>query len=60
MVLVQVTLDRTTRADLAACRALLDDRLAALPGVLQGHTYVVMEEVRDARPLADPGERARP
>jgi Lrp/AsnC family leucine-responsive transcriptional regulator len=85
MVLVQVTLDRTTSnvfeafraavlqipqvleclmvaggfdylikvrvADMPAYRALLGDKLAALPGVLQTHTYVVMEEVKDTRLL---------
>lgn len=33
-------------ADMAAYRALLGDCLATLPGVLQTHTYVVMDEVR--------------
>lgn len=85
MVLVQVTLDRTTSnvfeafrtailgipqvleclmvaggfdylikvrvADMPAYRTLLGDRLATLPGVLQTHTYVVMEEVKDTRLL---------
>lgn len=34
-------------ADMIAYRALLGDRLTALPGVLQTHTYVVMEEVKN-------------
>jgi len=38
-------------ADMPAYRALLGERLAALPGVLQTHTYVVMEEVKDTRLL---------
>jgi Lrp/AsnC family transcriptional regulator, leucine-responsive regulatory protein len=34
-------------ADMIAYRALLGDKLTALPGVLQTHTYVVMEEVKN-------------
>lgn len=34
-------------ADMAAYRLLLGDHLAKLPGILQTHTYVVMEEVKD-------------
>ncbi|MEO3432793.1 winged helix-turn-helix transcriptional regulator [Inquilinus sp. CAU 1745] len=34
-------------ADMAAYRLLLGDYLAKLPGILQTHTYVVMEEVKD-------------
>ncbi|TCO83038.1 AsnC family transcriptional regulator [Plasticicumulans lactativorans] len=34
-------------ADMAAYRDLLGEKLAALPGVLQTHTYVVMEEVKN-------------
>lgn len=34
-------------ADMTAYRNLLGDKLTALPGVLQTHTYVVMEEVKN-------------
>lgn len=34
-------------ADMAAYRKLLGEKLTALPGVLQTHTYVVMEEVKN-------------
>ncbi len=34
-------------ADMTAYRTLLGDKLTALPGVLQTHTYVVMEEVKN-------------
>jgi Lrp/AsnC family transcriptional regulator, leucine-responsive regulatory protein len=41
-------------ADMAAYRRFLED-LAALPGIEQTHTYVVMEEVKSSRflPIAD-------
>jgi len=38
-------------ADMAAYRRFLED-LAALPGVQQTHTYVVMEEVKSSRAIA--------
>ncbi len=38
-------------ADMDAYRKLLGDKLTALPGVLQTHTYVVMEEVKNTREL---------
>jgi Lrp/AsnC family leucine-responsive transcriptional regulator len=34
--------------DMAAYRAVLGDRLGKLPGLLQTHSYFVMEEVKDA------------
>ena len=34
-------------ADMADYRSLLSDKLTSIPGVLQTHTYVVIEEVKD-------------
>ena len=41
--------------DMAAYRAVLGDRIGKLPGLLQTHSYFVMEEVKDtaAIPIAD-------
>jgi Lrp/AsnC family leucine-responsive transcriptional regulator len=41
--------------DMAAYRAVLGDRIGKLPGLLQTHSYFVMEEVKDAPaiPIAD-------
>jgi Lrp/AsnC family leucine-responsive transcriptional regulator len=41
-------------SDMAAYRALLGDRLTAIPGVAQTHTYVVMEEVKAGGALPIP------
>ena len=41
-------------ADMPAYRKALGDKLAALPGVLQTHTYVVMEEVKNVQTLPIP------
>lgn len=42
--------------DMAAYRAVLGDRLGKLPGLLQTHSYFVMEEIKDnpAIPVAEP------
>jgi Lrp/AsnC family leucine-responsive transcriptional regulator len=42
--------------DMAAYRAVLGDRLGKLPGLLQTHSYFVMEEIKDnpAIPIAEP------
>ena len=40
--------------DIAAYRQALGDRIAALPGVQQTHTYVVMETVKDEIGVAVP------
>lgn len=41
-------------ADMKAYRSFLGDILAAMPGVSQTHTYVVMEEVKSTHQLAIP------
>jgi Lrp/AsnC family leucine-responsive transcriptional regulator len=41
-------------ADMAAYRGVLGQRLTAIPGVAQTHSYVVMEEVKDSRALPVP------
>lgn len=41
-------------ADMKAYRSFLGDILAAMPGVRQTHTYVVMEEVKSTHQLAIP------
>lgn len=41
-------------ADMKAYRSFLGDILAAMPGVRQTHTYVVMEEVKSTHRLAIP------
>lgn len=40
--------------DMATYRAILGDRLTLLPGVLQTHTYMVMEEVKSTVTLPIP------
>lgn len=49
-------------ADMQAYRRILGERLTALPGVEQTHTYFVMEEVKSTHAVAlpPPQERATP
>jgi len=42
-------------ADMEAYRRILGERLTALPGVEQTHTYFVMEEVKSTHAVALPG-----
>jgi Lrp/AsnC family leucine-responsive transcriptional regulator len=44
--------------DMTAYRAVLGDRLGKLPGLLQTHSYFVMEEIKDdpVIPIAEPRE----
>jgi Lrp/AsnC family leucine-responsive transcriptional regulator len=42
-------------ADMQAYRRILGERLTALPGVEQTHTYFVMEEVKSTHVVAIPG-----
>ena len=42
-------------ADIAAYRTTLGEKVAAIPGVAQTRTYVVMEHVKDTAVLPVPG-----
>lgn len=44
--------------DMAAYRRILGERITALPGVEQTHTYFVMEEVKSTHAIAIPPEAA--
>jgi Lrp/AsnC family leucine-responsive transcriptional regulator len=47
-------------ADMEAYRRILGERIAALPGVEQTHTYFVMEEVKSTHAFALPVEPTEP
>jgi Lrp/AsnC family leucine-responsive transcriptional regulator len=47
-------------ADMEAYRRILGERIAALPGVEQTHTYFVMEEVKSTHAFALPPEPVDP
>ena len=47
-------------ADMEAYRQILGERITALPGVEQTHTYFVMEEVKSTHAIALPPEDGQP